>query len=220
MAEKQDGTLRQPGTGDKSDCADSAIPETRQPYLPHALPFRCIFEELWQRRGGDLEKEVQRVFKVAPGEERATLDQKIDDSAAAYAALLNSKDENNYGDRYEQCCQTADQKLLDVLHGMDCSALCLSGGGIRSASFCLGILQGLARFGFSAENERYSHVLLQLDYLSTVSGGGYIGSWLMAWTKRLATPTQGAPIVAGGTNSSACAFWDVVTALAGRNPHT
>ena len=98
-----------------------------------------------------------------------------------------------------------DQELLDVLHGMDCSALCLSGGGIRSASFCLGILQGLARFGFSAENERYSHVLLQLDYLSTVSGGGYIGSWLMAWTKRLVTPTHGAPqsFTPGGTNSSA-----------------
>ena len=51
------------------------------------------------------------------------------------------------------------------------SALCLSGGGIRSASFALGILQGLARFG----------VLGQFDYLSTVSGGGYIGSWLTAW---------------------------------------
>ena len=47
----------------------------------------------------------------------------------------------------------------------------LSGGGIRSASFALGILQGLARFG----------VLGQFDYLSTVSGGGYIGSWLTAW---------------------------------------
>ena len=163
------------------------------------------------------------MFKVVPGKERATLDEKIADSIAAYAALLKSKDENNYDDKYEQCCLTADQKLLDVLHGMDSSALCLSGGGIRSASYCLGILQGLARFGFSSGNndrQKNPHVLLELDYLSTVSGGGYIGSWLMAWTKRLATPTQGTPIVAEGTNPSASAFLDVVTALAGKNPHT
>jgi hypothetical protein len=51
------------------------------------------------------------------------------------------------------------------------SALCLSGGGIRSASFALGVLQALARHG----------LLLGFDYLSTVSGGGYIGSWLAAW---------------------------------------
>ena len=51
------------------------------------------------------------------------------------------------------------------------SALCLSGGGVRSASFALGVLQGLARAG----------VLGKFDYLSTVSGGGYIGGWLTAW---------------------------------------
>lgn len=52
-------------------------------------------------------------------------------------------------------------------------ALCLSGGGIRSATFGLGILQGLARLT----------VLGRFDYLSTVSGGGYIGSWLTAWIR-------------------------------------
>jgi kumamolisin len=49
--------------------------------------------------------------------------------------------------------------------------LAFSGGGIRSATFNLGILQGLAQLG----------LLRKFDYLSTVSGGGYIGSWLMAW---------------------------------------
>jgi hypothetical protein len=53
------------------------------------------------------------------------------------------------------------------------SALCISGGGIRSATFGLGILQGLARCG----------LLDKFHYLSTVSGGGYIGSWLSAWIK-------------------------------------
>ncbi|HET7910315.1 MAG TPA: patatin-like phospholipase family protein [Nitrospira sp.] len=54
------------------------------------------------------------------------------------------------------------------------TALCLSGGGIRSATFALGVLQGLARLS----------LLKQFDYLSTVSGGGYIGSWLTAWIHR------------------------------------
>jgi len=49
--------------------------------------------------------------------------------------------------------------------------LAFSGGGIRSATFNLGILQALAR----------SQLLHAFDYLSTVAGGGYIGGWLMAW---------------------------------------
>jgi hypothetical protein len=53
--------------------------------------------------------------------------------------------------------------------------LAFSGGGIRSATFNLGILQALA------ENQ----LLHKFDYLSTVSGGGYIGSWLAAFTHRL-----------------------------------
>ena len=43
--------------------------------------------------------------------------------------------------------------------------LALSGGGIRSATFNLGLLQALAR----------QNILRYCDYLSTVSGGGYIG---------------------------------------------
>lgn len=54
------------------------------------------------------------------------------------------------------------------------AGLCLSGGGIRSATFGLGVLQSLARLG----------LLDKFDYLSTVSGGGYIGSWLTAWIHR------------------------------------
>jgi hypothetical protein len=48
--------------------------------------------------------------------------------------------------------------------------LSLSGGGIRSATTNLGILQALSKMG----------ILPKVDYLSTVSGGGYIGSALMA----------------------------------------
>lgn len=46
--------------------------------------------------------------------------------------------------------------------------LALSGGGIRSATFSLGVIQALAKH----------RRLLDFDYLSTVSGGGYIGSFL------------------------------------------
>jgi len=64
-------------------------------------------------------------------------------------------------------------ELYGAVHGLQRprSALCLSGGGIRSASFALGVMQALARHG----------LLFSVDYLSTVSGGGYIGSWLSAW---------------------------------------
>ena len=59
------------------------------------------------------------------------------------------------------------------------SALCLSGGGIRSATFNLGVLQALARIG----------LLGKFDYLSSVSGGGYIASWLRAWMHRAGVDT-------------------------------
>ncbi|MBX2820525.1 MAG: pentapeptide repeat-containing protein [Rhodothermaceae bacterium] len=51
---------------------------------------------------------------------------------------------------------------------LDLLGLALSGGGIRSATFCLGVIQVLQKYGM------FKHV----DYLSTVSGGGYIGSCL------------------------------------------
>lgn len=57
---------------------------------------------------------------------------------------------------------------------MDAAGLALSGGGIRSATFCLGFVQVLADRG----------LLERIDFLSTVSGGGYTGSFI---TSRLET---------------------------------
>ena len=72
------------------------------------------------------------------------------------------------------------------------AALCLSGGGIRSASFALGMLQSLAQHG----------LLTQFHYLSTVSGGGYIAScysWLRARLKAGNNARVfGAPLADGG----------------------
>jgi hypothetical protein len=61
---------------------------------------------------------------------------------------------------------------------MDLAGLAFSGGGIRSATFNLGVLQALAHLD----------LLSKFDYLSTVSGGGYIGGWLAAWIKREGDP--------------------------------
>jgi hypothetical protein len=72
-------------------------------------------------------------------------------------------------------------------HGIQRSALCLSGGGIRSATFALGIVQGLARKG----------LLGGFDYLSTVSGGGYLGGWLSAWIARAGFATVEAELKGG-----------------------
>ncbi len=59
-----------------------------------------------------------------------------------------------------------------ALHGADDGrrpwGLALSGGGIRSATFCLGLLKALAA----------RRQLLKFDLMSTVSGGGYIGAAL------------------------------------------
>jgi hypothetical protein len=52
--------------------------------------------------------------------------------------------------------------------------LALSGGGIRSATFNLGILQGMSDLD----------LLRRVDYLSGVSGGAHIIGWLSAWIKR------------------------------------
>jgi hypothetical protein len=60
----------------------------------------------------------------------------------------------------------------------------LSGGGIRSATFNLGLLQGFARMCDGA-------VLGFVDYLSTVSGGGYIGGSFSAFLSRNKCPPSG-----------------------------
>src|SRR5437868_14215694 len=85
--------------------------------------------------------------------------------------------------------KTSEERLTDIYdrihnlakHDEPQAALCISGGGIRSATFALGALQGLARLKW----------LDKFHYLSTVSGGGYIGSWLSAWMHRDPKGPQG-----------------------------
>ncbi len=79
---------------------------------------------------------------------------------------------------------TAEKRINDVRERTQerrLVGLAFSGGGIRSATFNLGVLQGLANLG----------LLRFIDYLSMVSGGGYIGSWLTAWIKNEDTGLKG-----------------------------
>jgi hypothetical protein len=81
------------------------------------------------------------------------------------------------------------------LNKLNRAALSLSGGGIRSATFCLGVIQALAAYDIDlgrppaneeekAECKPDNSLLGRFQFLSTVSGGGYIGSWLSSWRHR------------------------------------
>src|SRR5262249_39835321 len=71
--------------------------------------------------------------------------------------------------------RTGDTARLKDAWPADVAGLALSGGGVRSATFNLGVIQALAR----------AQWLRRIDILSTVSGGGYIGAFLGRWYDRL-----------------------------------
>jgi hypothetical protein len=151
---------------------------------PHAIPFRTIFEEHLRRRQPEFMAALADMFPVTPAGDDSVmqLEEEISRQEAAYGALAMA------------------YQLKELLHLTNASALCLSGGGIRSASFCLGVLEGLARISRNPKlNPPAPHrggLLDELDYLSTVSGGGYIGSWLMSWTYRRMVANRSYPAVA------------------------
>lgn len=69
----------------------------------------------------------------------------------------------------------------EALHDHALSGLALSGGGVRSASFAMGAIQSLSRFGY----------LGVFDYVSAVSGGGWAAGWMAAWAYRHTTGIDG-----------------------------
>ncbi len=73
----------------------------------------------------------------------------------------------------------------------------LSGGGIRSATFCLGLFQALAA----------RRLVREIDYMSTVSGGGYFGSFLTAlFTRGWVRGVDDAEAVVAGRAADAAPF--------------
>jgi hypothetical protein len=166
---------------------------------------------------------------------------------------LNADDRE--GKDVDEATIEARRQLYHSLNELKRTALCFSGGGIRSATFCLGVVQALARYDVNrpplpprggiaaadatsagrasqaavpatldttleenvlqkrpeetnakfasspettlpplqkrrpeatekAKVDPKNSLLGRFHYLSTVSGGGYIGSWLSAWRTR------------------------------------
>jgi hypothetical protein len=62
------------------------------------------------------------------------------------------------------------------------SGLAISGGGIRSASFALGVMQTFLNEKPGNARDAEERCFDRFDYMSTVSGGGYIGS-AVSWLK-------------------------------------
>lgn len=81
------------------------------------------------------------------------------------------------------------------------AGLAISGGGIRSASFGMGVLQALNKNG----------LLKCLDYLSTVSGGSYIGSSLTWFNHQQAGVNWKFPFGTRGTGSRSGPDSDVLS---------
>lgn len=86
--------------------------------------------------------------------------------------------ETAYREGYPEELSGAEEKLVKISREArgrkpvavpikNCVGAGLSGGGIRSATFCLGMFQGLATL----------KMLAHFDFVSTVSGGGYFGSF-------------------------------------------
>ncbi len=79
----------------------------------------------------------------------------------------------------------------------------LSGGGIRAATIDLGLFQGIADLDAEAgPAEKGRRVLERIDFLSTVSGGGYFGSFLgRLWTRRFVSGPGDVANVLRGANA-------------------
>lgn len=85
---------------------------------------------------------------------------------AEFNAIENAKEINE-----SEAAEVASRRAacgIETETRTDAVGMALSGGGIRSATFCLGVVQVLAERGLMG----------QFDYLSTVSGGGYTGSFI------------------------------------------
>jgi len=131
--------------------------------------------------GGRRGQAAENRGDVAKKNEPLTPDEALQEEAAAI-----------HRDAAKDVAGKTGNDLYRALHGLDSAALCLSGGGIRSASFALGVIEALAvnprPQADQQANDESNSLLCQFHYLSTVSGGGYIGSWLSAWIARAGYP--------------------------------
>lgn len=102
------------------------------------------------------------------------LDKELEYFAKRWGSERKPKRESFDEATNDECDTPFSASIVEEANKARLTGLAFSGGGIRSATFNLGVLQALAKL----------ELLDQFDYLSTVSGGGYIGSWFTAWTHR------------------------------------
>jgi hypothetical protein len=141
------------------------------------------FEASGKSLGGLLDVNAQKYFEAKEKFENEK--QKDERGESTPDALAEANDGFNKARR------AVESDLFCQFHAHSRTAICFSGGGVRSATFGLGVLHGLAKLDPVSP-------LPQFDFLSTVSGGGYVGSWFSAWAarKELASPgTNGAETV-------------------------
>jgi hypothetical protein len=136
------------------------------------LDVDVIREELKAIRMRRLE-----VFRKGAGRQSANEEPPVTDDLARKAAEIDietiAPELRTEPPRNPNPAATPDDRVKELeevftdAHRVRPFGVAFSGGGIRSATFNLGVLQGLAELG----------LLKYADYLSTVSGGGYIGAW-------------------------------------------
>ena len=134
-----------------------------QKAVPAAPSITAVRAAEWSALGGAADDRRDRSSTV-----RASLEQLADREAEAVARARERTDIASVpagAPMHEE--EDFDTEPLGT-------GLALSGGGIRSATFALGTLQAIGQ-------RRH---LWRFDFLSTVSGGGYAGSWLSAWIRR------------------------------------
>jgi hypothetical protein len=180
----------------------------KTPWSDGSGPFsieQVLTDEAWELHGENNEtKELEKLAK-----DQRDLDERERLNADDRGALdLNSKDTEPH------------DKFYTELNKLNRAALCCSGGGIRSATFCLGVIQAFANYDVAAgklrgkaaaiahgseqpgtaapaqqaddgsKSDTHENIkpetsaLRYFHYLSTVSGGGYVGSWLSSWRSR------------------------------------
>ena len=135
-------------------------------------PINGVGHQGGAREDGVLQKNIVKSLAVA----RDTITGRGTGSSQPYRDVLTAELEAIKQERHEQAPH---RKGSDKIAG-----LALSGGGIRAGAFSLGVMQGLnTRENRRSETER--NLFKEIDYLSTVSGGGYAGA-SVTWFRHIA----------------------------------
>jgi hypothetical protein len=131
-------------------------------------PEQNLSLELWEILAEEFETAGDSPRSLPPGF----------DNLAEQAILIKARCDHGQAtdEDWRKAKRDVESALFAAFHAAPRTALCFSGGGVRSATFGLGVLQGLAEFPGSP--------LSTFDFLSTVSGGGYVGGWFSAWAAR------------------------------------